>query len=132
MNRVVTTKVLLVLFLVVLTVGCAQQTWQAKGTAIYVAAGKTLKVADTTFQELKAANLVTPEQIAKYDPLYKSAYNSYWLAGDGWKLALRAGTDIEQQKYLEAFYKNFNDFQKFVADLVAFVNSVTAKTGGAK
>lgn len=127
-------KIILVLVFLVFMVGCAQQSWQAKGTAIYVGAGDTMKTADKTFQELKTAGLVTTDQVAKYNGIYKKAYDAYWLAGDGWKLALMAGPDIEQQKYLEAFYKNFGDFQKFVGDLVAFVNGIIVKqkTGGAK
>lgn len=81
---------------------------------------------------MKTSGLVSPEQIAKYDPLYKQAYNSYWTAGDGWKLALRAGTDVEQKKYMEAFSKNFADFQKFVADIVSLVNGIAVKEGGVK
>jgi hypothetical protein len=122
----------LVVILLVFMVGCAQQTWQAKGTAVYVAAGKTLKAADSTFQELKGAGLISPEKITKYNGLYKQAYDSYWLAGDAWKISLRAGTSIEQDKYLEAFYKNFGDFQKFVSDLVVIVNGTVAKQGGTK
>lgn len=123
---------LLTVLVMFLIMGCAQTTWQAKGTAIYTGVGTTLKQADTTFQELKAANLVTAVQVTQYNELYKKAYNAYWTAGDAWKLALKAGSDIEQGNYIAAFYKNISEFQTVVADIIALVNGIAVKQGGAK
>lgn len=122
-------KVSLVLVLLVFMAGCAQSTWQSKGTAIYVGAGKTIKAADDSFLSLKAANMVTVQQTAQYDTVYKDVYTSYEAAGTGWKLALRAGNDVEQKKYLDAFNKNFAEFQKFLGDMVILVNGLLAKGG---
>lgn len=107
--------------------GCVQTTWQSKGTAIYVGLGKSLKQADNTFQELEKASLVTPEQVTKYNDLYRKAYGVYWAAGDAWKLALRASTDIEMGNYLAAFYKNINEFQALVGDIIKLVNGLVLK-----
>ena len=124
-----TAKVSLALVLLILMVGCASQSWQAKGTAVYTAAGDTIKAADRAFQDLKIAGLVTNEQALQYNDIYKKVYDGYWLAGDGWKLAMRAGSDIEQKKYLEAFNTNFSLFQKFAGDLIVLVNGILAKEG---
>jgi len=122
-------KISLLFVLLVFIVGCAQTTWQAKGTAVFKGAGVTLKQADEAFQNLKAKDLVTSDQIVAYNKIYAKAYESYKLAGEGWKLAMRAGDEVEQKKYMDLFTNHFSDFQDFVAEVVSFVNSILAGEG---
>jgi hypothetical protein len=61
--------------------------------------------------------------------MYAKAYESYKLAGEGWKLVMRAGDEVEQKKYMDLFTNHFSDFQNFVAEVVSFVNSILAGEG---
>jgi hypothetical protein len=99
-----------------------QTTWQQTATDTYTLMGTVLATGKTTMDTLAAAGQISPDQQAKFNDVYKIAYDAYQTTGELLQTAIET---IDAQKQAG----NIAAFNTAMAKLPALVTMVTNLVG---
>ena len=119
---------LLAIMLLAGLVGCSSdKAWRRATVDSYEILGAGIGATKPTVEALRAANIITDEQLAKVKAIENKAKATYASAGSALKLASAAETEAKKELALQEYTKLLADFKKLLLEITDLINSFSTK-----